>query len=218
MENEQIIAFFSPEEYRYRRKDFLDMGVPEGSFNKIMKNLELNTPQFCMEKTIDRNVKAKFYTVEAYEKVGNYLEAKNNTPHKQAMRVYEENRNLKQALERIQNEYERQLLEERNRTNEERREKLDIIDERDKLKNEKLLYEFKKANEIDEAVKKAMKETEEKVKAEMNSEINKIKNDYEELQKNSFETIGENLELQKKVDEYKNRSRFQKFLAFILNK
>ena len=173
MENEQIIAFYNPEDYIYKRKDFLDMGVPEGSFNKIMKDLGLNTPEFCIEKRIERNVKAKFYTAKAYEKVGNYLEAKNNTPHKQAMRVYERNRDLEKIIDKITIEYERQLSEERKKTDKEREEKLEIKRQRDELEVEKKLYEFEKANEIEQAVKKAKEEAEERVKAEMNKEIEK---------------------------------------------
>ena len=45
----------SNDKYIYKKADFLKIGVPEGSFRKLMQDLNLNSPEFCTVKITPEN-------------------------------------------------------------------------------------------------------------------------------------------------------------------
>lgn len=40
------------EEFIYQKKDFVKLGVKEGSFYKMIKDLEIDTPEYCTTKIL----------------------------------------------------------------------------------------------------------------------------------------------------------------------
>ena len=46
------------EEFIYQKKDFVKLGVKEGSFYKMIKDLEIDTPEYCTTKIL-KNVLIK---------------------------------------------------------------------------------------------------------------------------------------------------------------
>lgn len=234
-----LISDNEKDKYIYKKSDFLKLGVPEGSFRPLMEKLNLNTPEYCIKKILPENNNRPilYYTQEAYEKVAKYQE------EKEEAEKYKESKSTNLPILQELQEYKEKLIIETTRHYKKENELLKQMNDMwEELSNERNTnttlntklnnFEIEKANEIDQAVKEAKKETEERVKAEMNSEINKLKNekdeiiekynkkndDFDKMQTDLFKTGGENLELQKKVDYYENRSRWQKFKAFIFNK
>mgnify|MGYP001624643110 FL=1 len=43
------------EEFMYQKKDFVKLGVKEGSFYKMIKDLEIDTPEYCTTKILNKD-------------------------------------------------------------------------------------------------------------------------------------------------------------------
>lgn len=49
----------------YQKKDFVNIGVPEGSFNGLIKRLDIDNPDYMCFKELPNKINAKFFTEEA---------------------------------------------------------------------------------------------------------------------------------------------------------
>ena len=49
------------EEFIYQKKDFVKLGVKEGSFYKMIKDLEIDTPEYCSTKILKNGIQAKCF-------------------------------------------------------------------------------------------------------------------------------------------------------------
>ena len=176
----------SEEEYIYQRKDFLNLGIPEGSFHKVMKDLGLETGEYCMEKRIDRNVRAKFYTVEAYKKVSDYIESKKNTNNKTELLVYKENQELKTQVQQLQNAVAMMESKYTKQVTELELSKKDLEREIDGYKAKIEIQEIEKSKELGE------------LKAEKDREIDMLKENW----KNATQELEKN---EKEINRLKNR-------------
>ena len=170
--------FNNNDKYIYKRKDFLNAGVPEGSFNKLMKDLKLDTPEYCTLKRIKRNVKAKFYTAEAFEKVLEYQRNKEKADNRNEIPLIQKVNDLTKQiiLIKAQNEEEKGRLKDT------------IIQQMKELQNEKdKNVELRKMN-------KKLIEEKEKVLKFLNCNIDiKFKSTDSKLQIYLFKEIAKQL-------------------------
>ena len=87
----------------YQKKDFVNIGVPEGSFSRVIKNLDLETPEYMTIKQLPNKINAKFFTQEAMEVVLDYLKDKQAAKNKNELMLLEQNTELKQQVQQLQN-------------------------------------------------------------------------------------------------------------------
>lgn len=88
------------DKFIYKKIDFLKLGVKEGSFNKLITDLGLDSSEYCCYKTLpeDNNRKTRYFTGEAYEKVLKNVKDKEKTKNNVELTLFNENQNLKQQL------------------------------------------------------------------------------------------------------------------------
>lgn len=109
------------DKYIYKKADFLKIGVAEGSFRKLMQDLELNTSEFCTTKVLSENNNRPtlYYTKEAYEKVIEHLKNKEKSKKsdtsiavvQELNQAKIENQNLKNTLAVLEAKYTKENTE-----------------------------------------------------------------------------------------------------------
>ena len=182
--------------YIYKKADFLKLGVAEGSFRKLMQNLELNSPEFCTFKITpeNHNRKTLYYTEEAYQKVLQYLRDREKSKNKNELLLAKANTELKQENQNLKNTLA--LLESRyTKENTELQIKLkDMELEREKEKNN-FLMEY---NDLKE-------------------ELNMVKSNWSSSAELNAELGKQNDNLKKEIERLKNRG-FRGFINKLFNK
>ena len=96
-DNKEIYINMTAEDerkYKWQKKDFVLLGVPEGSFNHLMEKLELNTPEFMAYKKLKNNIRAKFYTDEAMKTVTKHLKNKEESNNRVELDLINKNSEL----------------------------------------------------------------------------------------------------------------------------
>lgn len=94
------------DKYIYKKADFLKLGVPEGSFLKIIRDLQLETPQYCIKKILQENNNRPvlYYTEEVYKKVIEYLKNKEKSKKSDtSLVIVEELNTVKLENQKLQN-------------------------------------------------------------------------------------------------------------------
>lgn len=88
------------DKFIYKKVDFLKIGVKEGSFNKLITDLGLDSSEYCCYKTLpeDNNRKTRYFTASAYEKVLKSVKDKKQTKNNVELTLFQANQNLKQQL------------------------------------------------------------------------------------------------------------------------
>lgn len=108
------------EKYIYKKSDFLNLGVKEGSFLKLIKDLELDQSEFMTKKFLkeNRNRPVLYFTAEAYQKVAKYLQDKKKSKGNQELLLIdkvnsltEENQNLKNVVAMLESQYTKEISE-----------------------------------------------------------------------------------------------------------
>ena len=64
------------EEFIYQKKDFVKLGVKEGSFYKMIKDLEIDTPEYCNTKILKNGIQAKCFNQKAFDIISKYINEK----------------------------------------------------------------------------------------------------------------------------------------------
>lgn len=149
----------------YQKKDFVKLGVKEGSFNYLMTKLNLNNSNFCITKVLPNGIKAKFYNKEAYKKIAEYLE--NNKKNKVEILLIKETDNLKEKIVNLQNQLIIANAKDIQKEN-------DFLKEKEKIKTEyqkKIDKITEEKNEIEKGNKKLIKEKVEADKEKYQQEI-----------------------------------------------
>lgn len=149
----------------YQKKDFVKLGVKEGSFNYLMTKLNLNNSNFCITKVLPNGIKAKFYNKEAYKKIAEYLE--NNKKNKVEILLIKETDNLKEKIVNLQNQLIIANAKDIQKEN-------DFLKEKEKIKTEyqkRIDKITEEKNEIEKGNKKLIKEKVEADKEKYQQEI-----------------------------------------------
>ena len=149
----------------YQKKDFVKLGVKEGSFNYLMTKLNLNNSNFCITKVLPNGIKAKFYNKEAYKKIAEYLE--NNKKNKVEILLIKETDNLKEKIVNLQNQLIIANAKDIQKEN-------DFLKEKEKIKAEyqkRIDKITEEKNEIEKGNKKLIKEKVEADKEKYQQEI-----------------------------------------------
>ena len=149
----------------YQKKDFVKLGVKEGSFNYLMTKLNLNNQNFCITKVLPNGIKAKFYNKEAYKKIAEYLE--NNKKNKVEILLIKETDNLKEKIVNLQNQLIIANAKDIQKEN-------DFLKEKEKIKAEyqkRIDKITEEKNEIEKGNKKLIKEKVEADKEKYQQEI-----------------------------------------------
>ena len=87
----------------YQKKDFVNIGVPEGSFNGLIKRLDIDNPDYMCFKELPNKINAKFFTEEAMQIVLNYLKDKEKANNQNELILLQQNSELKQQIQQMQN-------------------------------------------------------------------------------------------------------------------
>lgn len=95
---EQAIVKEEGEKYKYQKKDFVQLGVPAGSFYKLMESLELNSIEYKTVKLLKNGKSCNFYTQEAMDKVADYLSSKNQAQNRNELSLIEQKKELEHQL------------------------------------------------------------------------------------------------------------------------
>ena len=179
--------------YIYKKADFLKIGVAEGSFRKLMQNLNLNSTEFCTAKISaeTKNRKTLYYTEEAYQKVLQYLKDKEKSNNKNELLLARantelkmENQNLKNAVTLLESKYTKENTELKLKIK-------DIELDREKEKNS-LLNEY---NDLEQ-------------------ELKMVKSNWVNSSNQNAELEKQNQDLKSEIDKLKNRG----FWARLFNK
>ena len=87
----------------YQKKDFVNIGVPEGSFNGLIKRLDIDNPDYMCFKELPNKINAKLFTEEAMQIVLNYLKDKEKANNQNELILLQQNSELKQQIQQMQN-------------------------------------------------------------------------------------------------------------------
>ena len=63
--------------YKYQRKDFIALGIKEGSFSKLIKDLDIDNENYRIERPLRNGLMAKFFNQEAMDII-TYIKEKRN--------------------------------------------------------------------------------------------------------------------------------------------
>ena len=91
------------EEFLYQKKDFVKLGVKEGSFYKMIKDLELDTPEYCATKILKNGIQAKCFNQKAFDIISKYINEKGLRNTKNELALVNENISLKEENQKLQN-------------------------------------------------------------------------------------------------------------------
>lgn len=91
------------DKFIYQKKDFVNCGVPEGSFGRLIKTLEIDNSDYMCQKILPNGINAKFFTEEAMQIVLNHLRAKEESKNKNELLLLNQNSELKQKNQQLQN-------------------------------------------------------------------------------------------------------------------
>lgn len=91
------------EEFLYQKKDFVKLGVKEGSFYKMIKDLELDTPEYCATKILKNGIQAKCFNQKAFDIISKYINEKGLRNSKNELALVNENISLKEENQKLQN-------------------------------------------------------------------------------------------------------------------
>ena len=91
------------EEYIYQKKDFVKLGVKEGSFYKMIKDLEIDTPEYCTTKILKNGIQAKCFNQKAFDIISKYINEKGLRNSKNELALVNENISLKEENQKLQN-------------------------------------------------------------------------------------------------------------------
>ena len=91
------------EEFIYQKKDFVKLGVKEGSFYKMIKDLELDTPEYCATKILKNGIQAKCFNQKAFDIISKYINEKGLRNSKNELALVNENISLKEENQKLQN-------------------------------------------------------------------------------------------------------------------
>lgn len=105
MDDTIIINNMNDEEFKYQRKDFIALGIKEGSFGKLIKDLDLDNDNYRIFKTLPNGVNAKFFNQSAMDNVSAYLKEKGIYNSKTELALITENQELKKQLDILQKKY-----------------------------------------------------------------------------------------------------------------
>ena len=90
-------------EFIYQKKDFVKLGVKEGSFYKMIKDLELDTPEYCVTKILKNGIQAKCFNQKAFDIISKYINEKGLRNSKNELALVNENISLKEENQKLQN-------------------------------------------------------------------------------------------------------------------
>lgn len=182
--------------YIYKKSDFLKIGIKEGSFRKIMEDLNLNTNEFCIAKISpeNKNRKVLYYTEDAMQIVLEHLNNKNKTTNKKELVLYEKYQELQEKVSELKSAL---AISEVNRQRE-RADYLQKINEKD--------------NEISELKQKQLeKEKYDLMKEEdlkhSKLEISRIEKEMEQLKKDNTKEQLRVEQVEREKDELEKRNR-----------
>ena len=91
------------EEFIYQKKDFVKLGVKEGSFYKMIKDLEIDTPEYCSTKILKNGIQAKCFNQKAFDIISKYINEKGLKNSKNELVLVNENISLKEENQKLQN-------------------------------------------------------------------------------------------------------------------
>ena len=91
------------EEYIYQKKDFVKLGVKEGSFYKMIKDLEIDTPEYCTTTILKNGIQAKCFNKKAFDIISKYINEKGLRNSKNELALVNENISLKEENQKLQN-------------------------------------------------------------------------------------------------------------------
>ena len=91
------------EEFIYQKKDFVKLGVKEGSFYKMIKDLEIDTPEYCTTKILKNGIQAKCFNQKAFDIISKYINEKGLRNSKNELALVNENISLKEENQKLQN-------------------------------------------------------------------------------------------------------------------
>lgn len=83
------------DKFIYQKKDFVNCGVPEGSFGRLIKKLEIDNSDYMCQKVLPNGINAKFFTEEAMQIVLNYLKSKEESKNKNELLLLNQNSEMK---------------------------------------------------------------------------------------------------------------------------
>ena len=90
-------------EFIYQKKDFVKLGVKEGSFYKMIKDLELDTPEYCVTKILKNGIQAKCFNQKVFDIIYKYINEKGLRNSKNELALVNENISLKEENQKLQN-------------------------------------------------------------------------------------------------------------------
>lgn len=91
------------EDFIYQKKDFVKLGVKEGSFYKMIKDLEIDTPEYCSTKILKNGIQAKCFNQKAFDIISKYINEKGLRNSKNELALVNENISLKEENKKLQN-------------------------------------------------------------------------------------------------------------------
>ena len=91
------------EEFIYQKKDFVKLGVKEGSFYKMIKDLGIDTPEYCTTKILKNGIQAKCFNQKAFDIISKYINEKGLRNSKNELALVNENISLKEENQKLQN-------------------------------------------------------------------------------------------------------------------
>ena len=89
--------------FMYQKKDFIKVGIAEGSFNHLIKKLNIDNPDFMCIKVLPNGIKAKFFNEKAMKIVLDYKKAKEESKNKNELLLLNQNTELKRQTQQLQN-------------------------------------------------------------------------------------------------------------------
>lgn len=89
--------------YIYTKKDFTNLGVAEGSFNDLIKKLNLNNANYRIKQQNSHGRMIYYFTEEAYNKVAKYLKNKEDSKNSTELMLLNANNELKMQVQDLQN-------------------------------------------------------------------------------------------------------------------
>ena len=106
------------EEFMYQKKDFVKLGVKEGSFYKMIKDLEIDTPEYCTTKILNNGIQAKCFNQKAFDIISKYINEKGlrNSKNELALvneniSIIEQNQKLHNSVAVLESQYTKQISE-----------------------------------------------------------------------------------------------------------
>lgn len=91
------------EEFKYRKRDFLKLGIKKGSFYKLIKDLNLDTPDYCKTVLGNGSNKIRYFNQEAYNIIVQYINKKGIKNTRSELALTNENIELKAQNQKLQN-------------------------------------------------------------------------------------------------------------------